>query len=650
MNSDSIFWKFDRKAPNAPQTEPIEGELFEGHALEAPACALVREIIQNSLDARAGEVPVTVRFTVPDKAPLRGFSSTWLAGLEEHLLSERNGLSEVIRENHLMSVMLIEDYGTSGLSGDILQTNDTAREYREMRNHFFYFWRAVGSSGKKDSERGSWGLGKTVIPASSCLNTFWGLSCRPEQENLDYHLMGLSILKHHNLDLDAAGTEPYTPYGRFGVNANEDQTTMPISQRKIIEQFCQDFGVDRMGKPGLSLVVLQPLDRLFPQSFITAAVSEYFHPILEGLLIVEVVAGDKTTQISQSTIEDESLYDDNSFKAHSIDADVLKHSISLAKWSIENKREGSVRLAMPDDPLKPKWSHKIFNVEGWDHAQVQFKKGMPVEFSIPLMLDCKNGDAENAEFYVLLQKISSNQKAKTVFLRDGIMLSDIRETVSKGVAAFVAIEGEKAKPLAKYLRSCENPAHTSWNEQDKRLKQLYKAPTLPLRFVKNSVKYLYDQLTIQEEAIDTNLLSDIFFIEDIEDTNATVKSPNSLDRGKASVKPSIPKLEETAETLRVGKRGKCVLLASHQKNEDTGQHIRIRIAYNVSRGNPFKKWTPEDFDLREMQDHIQWSGAQLIIAEGCVLEFRVLEPQFEVLIPSLHTERDLRIEAKTITD
>jgi hypothetical protein len=84
-------WEFDRKSPNAPQIEPIQGELFSGEALEAAASALVRETIQNSLDARAGQDPVRVRFTIPDEPVLRGFGSPWLAGLQPHLTAERNG-------------------------------------------------------------------------------------------------------------------------------------------------------------------------------------------------------------------------------------------------------------------------------------------------------------------------------------------------------------------------------------------------------------------------------------------------------------------------------------------------------------------------------------------------------------------------------
>ena len=167
-------WEFERKLANMRQLEPIHGEFFAGEALEAPASSLVRETIQNSLDARAGTEPVRVRFTLPERRFPDAFNSPWLAGLRPHLDADRNGLATRPADGEQLSTLLIEDYGTFGLTGDQAQTNNSADEWRGRRNHFFYFWRGHGLSGKESRERGSWGLGKSVLPASSRINTFFG--------------------------------------------------------------------------------------------------------------------------------------------------------------------------------------------------------------------------------------------------------------------------------------------------------------------------------------------------------------------------------------------------------------------------------------------------------------------------------------------
>lgn len=64
------LWKFRAHRSDEKIRNPIQGEFFSEEAVERPAQALVREVIQNSLDARAGEAPVEVRFTVSSSAGL----------------------------------------------------------------------------------------------------------------------------------------------------------------------------------------------------------------------------------------------------------------------------------------------------------------------------------------------------------------------------------------------------------------------------------------------------------------------------------------------------------------------------------------------------------------------------------------------------
>ena len=55
-------WRFREMQPGEINIDPIEGEFFTTEALGSLNDALVREAIQNSLDAAVGEGPVTVRF------------------------------------------------------------------------------------------------------------------------------------------------------------------------------------------------------------------------------------------------------------------------------------------------------------------------------------------------------------------------------------------------------------------------------------------------------------------------------------------------------------------------------------------------------------------------------------------------------------
>ena len=56
-------WRFREMQPGEINVDPIEGEFFTTEAIDGITDALVREAIQNSLDAAEGSGPVTVRFS-----------------------------------------------------------------------------------------------------------------------------------------------------------------------------------------------------------------------------------------------------------------------------------------------------------------------------------------------------------------------------------------------------------------------------------------------------------------------------------------------------------------------------------------------------------------------------------------------------------
>ena len=72
---DPPAWKFRRMHAGEMNIDPIESEFFSTEALDSLADALVREAIQNSLDARAPGTQARVRiaFSGPGPGTLRRF-------------------------------------------------------------------------------------------------------------------------------------------------------------------------------------------------------------------------------------------------------------------------------------------------------------------------------------------------------------------------------------------------------------------------------------------------------------------------------------------------------------------------------------------------------------------------------------------------
>ena len=220
-------------APSEPNQNPIQGEFFSANLPER----FIRESVQNSLDARGGPGPVTVRFMIggPDEAIPVGRADRYLKGLQRHfeavMWAESGGLrkdSDRRRELQGRTALLrgplpflvVEDFGTTGLQGDI-----EANDVQARGNDFWGFFRSIGISPKGEDAGGSWGLGKVGIPR--CI----------EAERLSrYHaahagerrflLMGQTMLKLHELD-----GRKYPPVGFFAAGSGEedkDWLPMPV--------------------------------------------------------------------------------------------------------------------------------------------------------------------------------------------------------------------------------------------------------------------------------------------------------------------------------------------------------------------------------------------------------------------------------------
>lgn len=424
---------------------------------------------------------------------------------------------------------------------------------------------------------------------------------------------------------------------------------MPIEDASVVADFCRTFGVERKGLPGLSLVVLVPRDDFSAQSLVAAAIVQYFFPIIEGQLVVEVVAGSEKTVIDAGHVKECAKRFERGLEPHRVTLAALEDTLELARWSVQQRglQQDLIRLNLPRQPSKPSWGDEVFAVEGWELARQRFAAGEAVELAVPLHLAPREQPIESAEFFVSLRKSPEYQAAKVSFIRDGITISRIPQKVARGLTAFVT---SKHDALAGYLRRSENPAHTDWNEDSERLRADYEKPhALALRYVKNSVKEIYDRLTRPAEGIDADLFSDIFFLEEEPASDDARPAAIPGGRGLRAAKARVPTLLARPEPVRIGKRAEGIVVAGVPENVKVKDIIEVRLAYDVRRGNPFRKWSRHDFDLGEMKRAIEWNGALRLAGDGYVLEFIVERPDFEVLIGGLDLTRDVRVEARVKT-
>jgi len=240
----ALQWCFQQHRPGDTMRDPIQGEFFATEAIPDPAQALVREGIQNSLDASHDD-KVMVRIFLSGDAdalpPER--AQAWFLGAWEHFSAQDSGLQSPPRPDEPCRFLLFEDFGTTGLNGDMGEWNKPNRD-----NPFFYFFRADGLSRKENTDRGRWGVGKTVFSRSSRANSYIGVSVRSDDSARV--LMGRAVLKNHTL-----GENVYQPDGLLGTSDASSSLLLPVTDAEIIDRFCKDFRLERGRSPGLSVVV-----------------------------------------------------------------------------------------------------------------------------------------------------------------------------------------------------------------------------------------------------------------------------------------------------------------------------------------------------------------------------------------------------------
>ena len=202
-----IGWHFKEKEKGIPERNPRETEFFR---ITRPNEAVVREFIQNSLDARNNHKQIHIKISF--NSVRRQNITTFLDNtLKSHL--KPCGFIKDVEYPLEISYLLLEDFNTTGLDGPY--------EPNAEDGNFYNFWWREGISDKSGQRGGRWGLGKTTYHIISKIRTFWGLTIRNDGKIL---LMGKVLLKAHSLN----GKR----YEYFGYFAQDD--FMPLENLSLI--------------------------------------------------------------------------------------------------------------------------------------------------------------------------------------------------------------------------------------------------------------------------------------------------------------------------------------------------------------------------------------------------------------------------------
>ena len=271
---------------------------------EKDISGVVREFTQNSLDSkRNGEATVTVKISLVSMPKSKNtlctyFDGTFRGHVDRIKKSKDQELKRTIIDaldmntEDLQFALVLEDFGTIGLQGDIHCVESGAGE------HFQAFMRAQGSSESKSNVKlGSWGLGKATLWLAGAAKSIFVYSVR-HNSTPSKVLMGRCILP--SAPGPKVGGVNESSNGYWGVKRMDKVTTgkaqvqmsaysVPVVTDKLCKKLVDDFKLERDAEPGLSVVIpyYTPSDT-FLDSMANVFAEEWALVITEGGLNVYI--------------------------------------------------------------------------------------------------------------------------------------------------------------------------------------------------------------------------------------------------------------------------------------------------------------------------------------------------------------------------
>lgn len=647
-------WKFMPYAQGEMKIDPTESEFFTTTAVDDIATPLIREGTQNSLDEwlyrnnNKEKKPVNIKiFHSGNKYALKPQEyKQYFIGLEDHLTAKKNGIRNLPDlNNDSLKYLVFEDFNTNGLIGNPNECKDIEVEDGSKKHNFYHFWRNVGITGKPEDKLGRWGIGKTVFPVSSRINSFWGLTIQKDSDQ--ELLLGQSVLKSHNV---TANYQPYgyRPYGYFAQYNNGNFFPFAIDANDNIQKFKTSFRLKRnTEESGLSIIIPFIREEISLNSIIAAFILQYYLPLIKGELIVDITYEDTIIKIASDNLE--SIV--NEYWQNETNNIPEKKSVidlfNFIRWSLG---VGSAEFySLKEQPIRnqPRWIEKLWEGLQQEDLLKQYENEGRIAFKVPVKYQRKDdsSSATTCWFKVFFAKDDNLKIAETHFVRENITIIDIRSIKNPNVRAMVLVDD---KNLSNLLGDSENPAHTQWQKDSQNFIDKYVDGDKCISFVISSISNIYQKLLRPAKGLEKDILKDIFFIPTEENDEPADISDDDSNKDKENLgEKDIPDIKSKRQMVRINKILGGLKVFPYGITKDNLPKIEIKIAYDTTHGNALSKYQKFDFELNKIPIKTIPKNCHFNFPESNVIRLNPYKEDFELTITGFDENRDLYIDLKT---
>jgi len=634
-------WYFNEHPEGAKRREPLVGEFFATESISNVVSGLVREFVQNSMDAAlTPDAPVEVHFAVgeldPGEQTDKYFTSFW-----DHY-DACDDLSTVGRQEDLRReacrFLVAEDFRTTGLRGDPSVSFIDSGETVDEINDFYYFIRTEGASGKSTTDRGNWGVGKYTYAKTSNINSFFAFSVRHDRDGgatPDHVLIGQSILNYHRI-----GDAVFQPDGWWGLlGGHGGAMPMPfVGESPESTEFGRDFRLFRDHEPGLSIVVPFVARDINTEALMVAALRNYLTPIVRGQLSIVIKEDDDPYILESTTIEREV----RNFKDGEL-WDEFGPEIELVRWwhqgGAGSREDGFFELPKPEVEEQLSWKDRIDD-ETATAIRERLESALMVSVRVPISIE-RRGRGSRAEwsFVDLLLCPDPDRSVPPTFYREGIRISEVKSDKIPGVRAIVLADD---KVVAGFLGAAEGPAHTDWKNNRDRFSGAYRNGRNILAFIKGLPSGLVNRVRSGHDDTDLAVALDYWSLPIDREPQGRDRQPTGADPEEhKKVMPPDPPDEKPVRKVRLGTLIGGFTIAPGDGLE-VGERVSATIAYDTLSGDPLRKWISADFDVSSDSISVKQSGATLVERSNNHLEFDVTDVDtFSIAVAGFDRNRDI---------
>ncbi len=583
--------------------DPIHDNFFVQDSAQL-AESLVRETLQNSLDAKDADIEVVrVRFSVKAVRPtyLKVFDAL-MSRILPHLRAAKPALHQEVAAYGAPRVLVIEDFGTTGLEGD-----ETTKQDDE--NHFANFWRFVGRTEKGGGRGGSFGIGKVVIPMSSLACTFFGVTVRAGQRFSPAPLfMGQAMLPQHRLD----GTN-IEPFILFGVETRD--IILPVSEPNLVATYsgCLDFK-RTANQLGTSIAIPYPAKPITCQAILDAVVKHYFYTIIKGQLVVEIDGdGFESVTLTRANIR-------NYAATHGADFQAL---LGFVEETVDIPEEDMLQLPYRSEDLAIDADTFESEPAVLEELRKKYEAGELLSFVYSLPLDPVDGQAGCGDLHLYIRKAPEVARGLDVYMRSGISVyaNSVFKESNKSLALLVADE----ELICELLRLSEGPAHNTWIYSSNKAATAYRGAPKSIKAAKNALRELHALLAVGKEEQDASAFAKFF------------PSP------KREVVP--PPIEGKPDRFNIVASGGVVTITRGRSATNpslAGLSGKFSVNYVSPPGA--KKYSKIDFDLTKRPPmSIRATGASFHDITGNKFNFKIDTDEFELVVGPFDKLRDLEV-------